>query len=85
MDWTANDFKKWYPQLPCLALGIYERLWRTSRQACLVCLWARHLTGRPAFMWKTGGPVISEMATPKRVRTSRPKYSDRIRFLVNGG
>ena len=24
-------------------------------------------------------------ATPKRVRTSRPKYSDTIRFLVNGG
>ena len=28
---------------------------------------------------------ISEMATPKRVQTSRPKYSDTIRFLVNGG
>ena len=39
----------------------------------------------PAFMWKTGGPDISEMATPKRVRTSRPKYSDTMRFLVNGG
>ena len=24
-------------------------------------------------------------ATPKRVRTSCPKYSDTIRFLVNGG
>ena len=31
-------------------------------------------------MWKTGGPDISEMAIPKRVRTSRPKYSDTIRF-----
>ena len=39
----------------------------------------------PAFMWKTGGPDTSEMATPKRVRTSRPKYSDTIRFLVYGG
>ena len=27
----------------------------------------------------------SKKATPKRVRTSRPKYSDTIRFLVNGG
>ena len=26
-----------------------------------------------------------KMTTPKRVRTSRPKYSDTIRFLVNGG
>ena len=26
-----------------------------------------------------------KMAIPKRVRTSRPKYSDTIRFLVNGG
>ena len=25
-----------------------------------------------AFMWKTGGPDISEMATPKRVR---PKFA----------
>ena len=40
---------------------------------------------RPTFMWKAGGPDISEMATPKRVRTSRPKYSDTIRFLVNRG
>ena len=40
----------------CLALGIYGRLWRTSRQVRLLCPWARHLTGRPTFMWKTGGP-----------------------------
>ena len=40
--------------------------------ACCV-LGARHITGRPIFMWKTGDP---EMATPKRVRTHRPKHSD---------
>ena len=68
-----KDFKKWYPQLPCLALGIYGRLWRTSRQVRLLCPWAKHLTGRPTFMWKTGDP---EMVTPKRVRTYRPKHSD---------
>ena len=39
-----KDFKKWYLELPCLALGIYRRLWRTSRQVCLLCPWARHLT-----------------------------------------
>ena len=39
----------------------------------------------PIFMWKTDGPDNSEMTTPKQVRTSRPKYSDAIRFLVNGG
>ena len=44
--------------------------------------WARDA---PAFMWKTGGPDTSEMATPKRVWTFRPKYSNTIRFLVNGG
>ena len=27
----------------------------------------------PTFMWKTGDP---EMATPKRVRTYRPKHND---------
>ena len=51
----------------------------------LLCPWARHLTGRPTFMWKTGGPDTSKKATPKRVRTSRPKYSDTVRFLVNEG
>ena len=29
--------------------------------------------GRPTFTWKTGD---QEMATPKRVRTYRPKHSD---------
>ena len=33
----------------------------------------RHLFS--AFIWKTGGPDASEMATPKRVRTSRPKFA----------
>ena len=56
-----------------MALGIYGRLWRTSRQVRLLCPWARHLMGRPTFMWKTGDP---EMATPKRVLTHRPKHSD---------
>ena len=36
-------------------------------------------------MWKTGGPKTSEVATPERGQTSHPKYSDSIRFLVNGG
>ena len=51
-----KTLKKWHLQLPCLALGIYGRLWRTSRQVRLLCPWARHLTGCPTFMWKTGGP-----------------------------
>ena len=54
-------------------LGIYERLWRTSRQVRWLCPWARHLTGRPTFVWMTGDP---EMATPTRVRTYGPKHSD---------
>ena len=41
-----KHFKKWYSQHPCLALSIKKRVWRTSRQACLSCPWARHLTGR---------------------------------------
>ena len=58
-----------------MALGNYGRLWRTSRKVRLLCPWARHLTGRPIFMWQTGD---TEMATPKRVRTHRPKYSDTL-------
>ena len=37
------------------------------------------------FMWKTGGTDTLEMATPKQVRKFRPKYSNTICFLVNGG
>ena len=39
----------------------------------------------PIFMWTTGGPDVSEMATPKRVRMFHSKYSDTIHFLVNEG
>ena len=48
----------------------------------LVVSLGKALNGTPHLMWKTGD---LEMATPKRVRTYRPKHSDRIRFLVNGG
>ena len=41
----CNDFKKCYSQFPCLALSTYGIVWRTSRQACLLYPWARHLTG----------------------------------------
>ena len=53
---------------------------QAGKFAC--CPWARHLTRRPTFMYKTGDP---EMATPKRVRTHRPKNIAIHRFLVNGG
>ena len=39
----------------------------------LVVSLRKALNGTPTFMWKTGDP---EMATPKRVRTHRPKHSD---------
>ena len=39
----------------------------------LLCPWARHITGRSTFMWKTGDP---EITAPKRVRTYHPKRSD---------
>ena len=38
-------FKKWYSQLPCLVLSKIGVVWRTSQQTCLLCPWARHLTG----------------------------------------
>ena len=41
-----KDYKKWYSQLPFLALSTKGTVWSTSRQACLLCPWARHLTGR---------------------------------------
>ena len=40
-----SDYKKWYSQLPCLALSKIGIVSRTSWQACLLCPWARHLTG----------------------------------------
>ena len=42
-----KDFKKWYSRLSRLTLSIKKGIvWRTSRQACLLCPWAKHLTGR---------------------------------------
>ena len=66
------------------ALNLWEVVENKPASSLVVSL-ARHLTGRPTLMWKTGGPDTSEIATPKRVRTSRPKYSDTIRSLVNEG
>ena len=72
--------------------GIYSFPgWRSAfmggcgEQADELCAWARHLTGGPIFMWKTGGSDTLEIATAKRVRTYRRKHTDTIRFLVNGG
>ena len=45
----------------------------TSRDAPPLC--GRQVTHKPR----------KKKAAPKRVRTYRPKYSDTIRFLVNGG
>ena len=42
---SKQRLSKWYPQLACLAFGIKEIVWRTSRQARLFCHWKRHLTG----------------------------------------
>ena len=43
------------------------------------------LNGAPQlYEEKAGGPDISEVANPKRVRTYRQKQNDTIRFLVNG-
>ena len=60
--------------LSCLRRNFGQRTQGVNRDK-------RHLFS--AFMWKTGGPSASGMATPKQVRTFRPKYSDTIRFLEN--
>ena len=57
---------------------------QAGKFACIVFGQGTERDG-PTFMWKTGGPDTSQIATPTRVRTFRPKYSDTIRFLVNGG
>ena len=41
----VKSYQKWYSELPCSALSTTGIVWRTSRQACLLCPWARHLTG----------------------------------------
>ena len=40
-----KDVKKWYSQLPGLALSKIRIVWKTSRKACLLCPRARHLAG----------------------------------------
>ena len=56
-----------------------------GEEAGKFAFWVRHSAGYPTFVWKRGGPDTSEIATPKRERTYRPKHSDTICFLVNGG
>ena len=53
----------------------------------LVVSLGKALNGTPHLYVEDRWPINLEKkkATPKRVRTSRSKYSDAIRFLVNGG
>ena len=52
----------------------------------LVVSLGKALNGTPRLYVEDRWPIkTSKKATPKRVRTYRPKYSDTIRFLVNGG
>ena len=53
-----------------------QHLWEVVENkpaSSLVVSLGKALNETPTFMWKTGDP---EMATPKRVRTHRPKHSD---------
>ena len=50
-------------------------LWRTSQQVYWLCPWARHLTGRPTFKWKTG---------PKQLRNSNSQASVNILSKTQG-
>ena len=51
----------------------------------LVVSLGKALNGMPHLYVEDRWPINLEKATPKRVQTSRPKYSDTVRFLVNGG
>ena len=65
-----------------------RHLWEiveNKQASSLVVSLGKVLNGAPALKRKTGGPDISEIATPKQVRTHRPKHSNTIPFLVNGG
>ena len=46
----------------------------------LVVFMGKALNGMPTPLCRR---QVTQMATPKRVRTSRPKYSDTICFLMN--
>ena len=53
-------------------------MWRTSRQACLMCPWARYLGDTSTFMWqadggakqstRSGGPSLTEDLQTERER-----------------
>ena len=73
--------------------GIYSFLaWRLAfmggcgeQAGKLACCVLEQGTLRDAPHLWTSDPDTSEIATSKRVWTYRPKHSDTIRFLVNGG
>ena len=49
-----KTFKKWYSQRPCLGAQQIGIVWRTSQQACLLCLGQDTLRDASIFMWQTG-------------------------------
>ena len=44
-------------------------VWRTSRQACLLCPRAKHLTDASTFMLQTGGPPVLHRITIVKLLT----------------
>ena len=66
------------------ALHLWEVV-ENKPASSLVVSSGKALNGTPHLYVDEGDPDTSEIATPKRVRTYRPKHSDTIRFLVNGG
>ena len=62
-----------------------EEVVENKPASSLVVSLGKALNGTLHLYVKDRCPDTSEIATPKRVRTSSPKYSDTIRFLVNGG
>ena len=85
-----KDFKKWYSQLPCLALSI-KRDNVKNKLACLLCPWIRHLTGRPhlceADRWptRTSPDYNCEVTNPACRRKTTLGYPPVAARLVGGG
>ena len=63
-----------------------EKVVENKPASSLVVSLGKALNGTPRLYVEDRWPIkTSKKATPKRVRIFRPKYSDTIHFLVNGG
>ena len=66
---SYQDFKKWYSQLPCLALSINKDSVENKSASLLVVSLGKALNGNTSFMWQNDDGAKQSTSLTKDLQT----------------